>query len=109
MNGRTVPRKYLSNQIKNQKYNLITFIPVVLFNQFKFFFNLFFLLICLSQFIPPLKVGKLLILSLLSFPGFLFTYIAPLAFVLVVTLLKEAWDDLQRYSRDKELNNKKHE
>jgi phospholipid-translocating ATPase len=41
--------------------------------------------------------------------GFLFTYISPLAFVLVVTLLKEAWDDLQRYSRDKEMNNKKYE
>jgi len=97
MNGRTIPRRYPSNRIRNQKYNIITFIPVVLFNQFKFFFNLFFLLICLSQFIPPLKVG------------FLFTYIAPLAFVLVVTLLKEAWDDLQRYWRDKDLNNKKHE
>ena len=58
MNGRTVPRRYPSNKIRNQKYNVITFIPVVLFNQFKFFFNLFFLLICLSQFIPPLKVGK---------------------------------------------------
>lgn len=106
MNGRTIPRRYPSNRIKNQKYNIITFIPVVLFNQFKFFFNLFFLLICLSQFIPPLKVGKILCLIII---GFLFTYIAPLAFVLVVTLLKEAWDDLQRYWRDKELNNKKHE
>jgi phospholipid-translocating ATPase len=47
--------------------------------------------------IPALKVG------------FLFTYVAPLAFVLVITLMKEAWDDLQRYRRDKELNNKAHE
>ena len=43
------------------------------------------------------------------FIGFLFTYIAPLAFVLVVTLLKEGWDDIQRYQRDKEINNKSHE
>jgi phospholipid-translocating ATPase len=70
---------------------------VVLFHQFKFFFNLFFLLICLSQLIPALKVG------------FLFTYIAPLAFVLTVTLMKEAWDDIQRWQRDKELNNKSYE
>ena len=41
--------------------------------------------------------------------GFLFTYIAPLAFVLFITLLKEAWDDIQRYRRDKDLNNKEHE
>ena len=79
----------------------------MLFNQFKFFFNLFFLLICLSQFIPALKVGKFLKIyiqlldKLLNFEeinnailGFMFTYIAPLAFVLFVTLLKEAADDL---------------
>ena len=32
------------------------------------------------------------------------TYIAPLAFVLIVTMLKESWDDYQRMLRDKELN-----
>ena len=37
--------------------------------------------------------------------GFLFTYIAPLAFVLMVTMIKEGWDDFNRYRRDKELNN----
>lgn len=72
----------MSNQVVNTKYNPVTIIPKVLFNQFKFFYNLFFLLIALSQFVPVLKVG------------FLFTYIAPLAFVLVVTLLKEAADDI---------------
>jgi phospholipid-translocating ATPase len=56
-------------------------IPVVLFNQFKFFYNFFFLLISLSQFIPPLKVGLM------------FTYVAPLVFVLLITLFKEAFDD----------------
>ena len=68
---------------------------MVLFNQFKFFYNLFFLGIALSQFFPPFKVG------------FLITYVSPLAFVLVVTLFKEASDDLKRYSKDKELNNAK--
>lgn len=37
--------------------------------------------------------------------GFLFTYVAPLVFVLAVTMLKEAYDDVNRYLRDKELNN----
>jgi phospholipid-translocating ATPase len=36
--------------------------------------------------------------------GFLFTYIAPLAFVLSITMLKEAVDDLARYRRDAEAN-----
>jgi len=95
------------NKIDNTKYNLLTFVPVVLFHQFKFFFNLFFLLICLSQLIPSLKVGTLSLIT--DGIGFLFTYISPLAFVLFVTLLKEGWDDLQRLQRDKELNNKKYE
>jgi len=65
----------------------------VLYNEFKFFFNMFFLLIAISQFVPFLKVG------------FMFTYIAPLAFVLIVTMSKEGWDDFTRYRRDKDLNN----
>ena len=36
--------------------------------------------------------------------GFLFSYVAPLSFVLILTLLKEAYDDIQRYKRDKEAN-----
>ena len=87
----------MTNKLNNNKYNVITFIPVVLFNQFKFFYNLFFLLISLSQFVPPLKVG------------YLFTYIAPLVFVLMITLVKEAVDDIQRFRKDKALNNKKYE
>jgi phospholipid-translocating ATPase len=53
---------------------------------------MFFLLIALSQFIPRLKVGLM------------FTYIAPLVFVLVLTMLKEAFDDLKRLRRDREAN-----
>lgn len=36
--------------------------------------------------------------------GFLFTYIAPLALVLSITLVKEAYEDFKRYLRDKEAN-----
>jgi phospholipid-translocating ATPase len=72
---------------------LLSFIPTILYNEFKFFFNSFFLIIALSQFIPFLKVG------------FMFTYIAPLVFVLSVTMIKEAYDDYKRMTRDRELNN----
>ena len=82
MDGRNTPTRYMSNRVRNQKYNILTFVPIVLFNQFKFFYNLFFLLIALSQFVPALKVG------------FLFTYVSPLVFVLFITLFKEAWDDI---------------
>jgi len=81
LNGTRRPRRFPTNKQNNQKYNILTLIPVVLFNQFKFFYNFFFLLISLSQFIPPLKVGLM------------FTYVAPLVFVLLITLFKEAFDD----------------
>ncbi len=44
----TAPKSFCSNKLNNQKYNIITFVPLVLYNEFKFFFNLFFLLIALS-------------------------------------------------------------
>ena len=37
------------NVVCNQKYTLISFLPIVLYEQFKFFFNLYFLLVALSQ------------------------------------------------------------
>ncbi|KAJ1562500.1 putative aminophospholipid-translocase [Cladochytrium tenue] len=83
---------YPPNVVRNQKYNLVSFLPVVFYEQFKFFFNLYFLLVALSQFIPALKIG------------YLFTYFAPLGFVLAVTIGKEAFDDYKRHQRDKEAN-----
>ncbi|PWN48183.1 putative NEO1-P-type ATPase [Violaceomyces palustris] len=84
--------RYPANVVRNQKYNIISFLPVVLYEQFKFFFNLYFLLVALSQFVPALKIG------------FIATYVAPLAFVLFVTIGKEAVDDYARYKRDVESN-----
>ncbi|KAI0027749.1 hypothetical protein K488DRAFT_90492 [Vararia minispora EC-137] len=86
------PVRYPPNVVLNQKYNVLTFLPLVLYEQFRFFFNLYFLLVALSQFFPPLKTG------------FLVTYVAPLAFVLLVTMGKEAYDDYQRNLRDREAN-----
>eukprot|EP01122_Echinamoeba_exundans_P012832 TRINITY_DN5485_c0_g1_i1.p1 TRINITY_DN5485_c0_g1~~TRINITY_DN5485_c0_g1_i1.p1 ORF type:complete len:1142 (+),score=257.53 TRINITY_DN5485_c0_g1_i1:61-3486(+) len=80
------------NVIRNQKYSILFFLPVVLFEQFKFFFNLYFLIVALSQFVPALQVG------------YLFTYVAPLVFVLSITIAKEALDDYKRFKRDKEAN-----
>jgi CTP:phosphocholine cytidylyltransferase-like protein len=35
--------------------------------------------------------------------------VAPLAFVLIVTIVKEEFDDLQRKYKDRDINNKKYE
>ena len=85
--------KYPTNQISNAKYHPLTFVPKLLYEQFKFFFNLYFLLVALSQTIPALRIG------------YLSSYIVPLSFVLTVTMLKEAMDDIQRRRHDKESNN----
>lgn len=88
---------YPSNAVSNAKYNPITFIPIILYEQFKFFFNLYFLLVALSQAVPALRIG------------YLSSYIVPLAFVLTVTMSKEAIDDIQRRRRDAEANNETYE
>ena len=88
---------FASNAISNAKYNALTFLPLTLYEQFKFFFNLYFLLVALSQAIPALRIG------------YLSSYVVPLAFVLTITLCKEASDDIQRRRRDSEQNNERYE
>ncbi|ODQ51850.1 phospholipid-translocating P-type ATPase [Saitoella complicata NRRL Y-17804] len=85
------------NTISNTLYTPLTFLPLTLYHQFRSFFNLYFLLIALSQAIPVLRIG------------YLSTYIAPLVFVLGVTLAREAVDDLTRRRRDREANSELYE
>lgn len=93
------------NLIRNQKYSVISFLPIVFYEQFKFFFNFYFLVVALSQFIPALKIGMCRWLGGSSDrAGYIVTYVAPLAFVLAVTMGKEAYDDFSRYQRDQEAN-----
>ncbi|XP_019729725.1 putative phospholipid-transporting ATPase IIB isoform X1 [Hippocampus comes] len=84
--------KFPKNSIRNQKYNFFTFVPGVLYQQFKFFLNLYFLVVACSQFVPSLKIG------------YLYTYWAPLGFVLALTMAREAVDEVRRHQRDKEMN-----
>ena len=86
----------MGNAVNNCKYSWYSFLPLVLFNQFKFFFNMFFLLIALSQVVPGLRVG------------FLISFVGPLVFVLGVTLVKEFLDDHSRAKKDSQINNNKY-
>ena len=90
------PSRFPSNVVSNAKYTPWSFLPRTLYNEFSFFFNLYFLLVALSQLIPPLRIG------------YLSTYIAPLTFVLAITLGKEAYDDITRRRRDAELNSERY-
>ena len=83
---------YPPNSVTNQKYNVVTFLPLALYEEFRFFFNLYFLVVALSQLIPVLQIG------------FMIAYMGPLVFVVSISLAKEAYDDYKRFLRDREVN-----
>uniref|UniRef100_A0A3Q2ZKX6 Phospholipid-transporting ATPase n=1 Tax=Kryptolebias marmoratus TaxID=37003 RepID=A0A3Q2ZKX6_KRYMA len=74
--------KYATNAIKTSKYNVLTFLPLNLFEQFQRIANAYFLVLLVLQVIPQI--------SSLSW----FTTVVPLIFVLTVTAAKDATDDL---------------
>ncbi|KAL2129954.1 hypothetical protein VTI74DRAFT_7078 [Chaetomium olivicolor] len=94
--GSSQSTRFPPNVVSNAKYTAWSFLPITLYNEFSFFFNMYFLLVALSQAIPALRIG------------YLSTYIAPLAFVLVITLGKEAYDDIERRRRDNEANSEEY-
>ncbi|KAI0986927.1 hypothetical protein GJ496_002058, partial [Pomphorhynchus laevis] len=73
---------YASNNISTSKYNIFTFIPKNLFEQFQRVANLYFLFLLFLQLMP--------VISSLS-P---LTTILPLCLVLFVTATKDASDDI---------------
>ena len=84
--------RFPANAVSNAKYTPWSFLPRTLYNEFSFFINMYFLLVALSQIIKPLRLG------------YVSTYIVPLAFVISITLGKEASDDIARRRRDAEAN-----
>lgn len=94
--GQHQSSKYPPNIVSNAKYTPWSFLPRTLYNEFSFFFNLYFLLVALSQIIPILRIG------------YMSSYIAPLAFVVCISLGKEALDDIGRRRRDAEANSEEY-
>ncbi|XP_060906634.1 phospholipid-transporting ATPase ID isoform X1 [Labrus mixtus] len=86
--------QYASNCIMTSKYNIITFLPVNLFEQFQEVANTYFLFLLILQLIPQI--------SSLSW----FTTIVPLALVLSITAVKDATDDYFRHNSDNQVNNR---
>ena len=77
--------------MKTSKYNLITFIPLNLLEQFTRVANTYFLILVLVQLIPDV-VPAIPSVSSVSAA----TTIIPLVFVLGVTAVKDAFDDIVR-------------
>ncbi|GAB69063.1 phospholipid-transporting ATPase [Plasmodium cynomolgi strain B] len=93
IHGRTSPKFFCDNKIRSTKYTVITFIPLFLFYQFADFLNLFYLCVSLLQVIPIFNTG------------YVFTFVAPLIFIIFVSLINEVVDDLKRFIKDLENNN----
>ncbi|XP_014866919.1 PREDICTED: phospholipid-transporting ATPase ID-like isoform X1 [Poecilia mexicana] len=85
---------YANNHIKTSKYNVFTFLPINLFEQFQRVANAYFVVLLILQLIPEV--------SSLSW----FTTIVPLVLVLVITAVKDATDDYFRHKSDRQVNNR---
>ncbi|RCI05348.1 hypothetical protein CU098_011835 [Rhizopus stolonifer] len=86
---------YVSNRIRTSKYTLISFIPKNLFEQFRNTANLYFLLMVILQCIPLFGVTEPVVSAL------------PLIAILIVTAIKDAFEDTKRLRNDERVNNLK--
>jgi hypothetical protein len=79
----TVTRKYATNYIRTTKYTVWSFLPVNLFNQFRRFYNLYFLLSAVFALLEP-SLNPI-------------TEAFPLIVVLGITAIKDALEDYVPY------------
>ena len=87
--------KYVDNHVSTTKYNVATFLPKFLFEQFSKYANVFFLFTAILQQIPNVS------------PTNRFTTIVPLGIVLLVSAIKELVEDYRRRASDSLLNHAK--
>lgn len=92
INNDSANRKFPRNVVETTRYNFITFLPKAILIQFLRPANIYFLIIAIIQSIP--------VVSPLSST----TAIAPLVFVISVSLIREAIEDWFRYVFDRKNN-----
>lgn len=85
-----------SNKIKTNKYTLINFLPLNLYEQFRKAANLYFLVIAVLQTLPNVSLTN-------QIPAIL----TPLTFVITISAIKDMFEDLRKYFSDKEENEAK--
>uniref|UniRef100_A0A3B5LL55 Phospholipid-transporting ATPase n=1 Tax=Xiphophorus couchianus TaxID=32473 RepID=A0A3B5LL55_9TELE len=86
-------RFFLSNAIKTTKYSLLLFLPMNLYEQFHRFANLYFVGIAILNFIPVVNAFQ---------PE---VALIPICVILLLTALKDGWEDFRRYQSDRKVNN----
>ncbi|GAA6016553.1 hypothetical protein JCM10207_002838 [Rhodosporidiobolus poonsookiae] len=82
-----------SNQVLTSKYNIVTFLPRNLLEQFRRVANIFFLVLVILQFFPRFTTVN---------PGL---SALPLIVVLFITAVKDGYEDLKRHQSDRAINN----
>ncbi|XP_053869272.1 phospholipid-transporting ATPase IK [Malaclemys terrapin pileata] len=87
-------KKYEDNAIKTAKYNVLTFLPLNLYEQFHRLANLYFLFIILLQTVPEIS----------TLPWF--TLLLPLSFLLLLRGLRDLIDDIARHRSDWMINSR---
>ncbi|CAK9784350.1 unnamed protein product [Cutaneotrichosporon oleaginosum] len=91
--GRPLKSKvFCTNQNITSKYTIITFLPRNLLEQFRRIANIFFLFINVLQFFPKFSTIS---------PGLV---ILPLIVVLLITALKDGYEDVKRHQADRKVN-----
>ncbi|XP_011034150.1 PREDICTED: phospholipid-transporting ATPase 3 [Populus euphratica] len=87
-----LPVRFKGNSISTTKYNIFTFFPKGLFEQFRRVANCYFLMISILSMTPISPVNPV-------------TNVVPLTMVLLVSLIKEAFEDWKRFQNDMVINN----
>jgi len=84
--------RFITNHISTAKYNMLSFLPKFLFEQFRRYANIFFLCIGLLQQIPNVS------------PTGRFVTIVPFTVILMLTAVKELIEDFKRHRADDKVN-----
>lgn len=87
--------QFASNSIKTSKYSILSFLPKNLMEQFSQLANLYFLGISIMQMLPQVSITKGVPMELL-----------PLGFIVLVTMLKDLFEDRKRQKQDNEENSR---
>lgn len=88
-------KKFESNYISTTKYTALNFLPFCLIGQFKRYANIYFLIMAVLQSIPAIS------------PLNPISSIAPLVFVISLSMIREGFEDYGRHKSDIELNSSK--
>ncbi|NWV07702.1 AT8B3 ATPase, partial [Ptilonorhynchus violaceus] len=87
-------RKYSGNAIRTAKYNLLTFLPLNLYEQFHRMANVYFVFVILLQTFPEIS----------TLPWY--TLLFPLSCLLLIRGLRDLVDDIGRHQSDRSINNR---